>query len=84
MDALKIIAEEAVAKIQDVVGDANHRDAIFDAVEAAVIKGVLEGQNRAVDAAIQCPEADQDLAHKIAAEIRRKNDALIANLSSLR
>ncbi|MEK9723169.1 MAG: hypothetical protein VW405_06750 [Rhodospirillaceae bacterium] len=49
-----------------------------------MIKAVLEGQYRAVDAAIGCPEADQDLAHQIAAAIRRKNDALIANLSSLR
>ena len=84
MDALKIIAQEAVTKIQGMVGDTTHHDAIFDAVEAAVIKGMLEGQHRAVDAAIQCPEADEDLAHKIATEIRRKNDALIANLSSLR
>ena len=48
------------------------------------IRALLEGQHRAVDAALQFPEADQDLAHKIAAEIRRKNDLLIVNLTSLR
>ena len=53
-------------------------------VEKAVIRGLLEGQHRAVDAALHCPEADQDLAHKIAAAIRQKNDLLIVNLSSMR
>ena len=84
MDKLKLIAEDAVSKVSEIVGDDSKHDAIFSAVEEAVIKGMLEGQHRAVDAAIQCPEADQDIAHKIASEIRRKNDALIANLSSLR
>jgi hypothetical protein len=54
------------------------------AVEKAVIRGLLEGQHRAVDAALQYPEADQDLAHKIATAIRQKNDLLIVNLSSMR
>ena len=49
-----------------------------------MIRGLLEGQHRAVDAALQYPEADQDLAHKIASAIRKKNDLLIVNLSSMR
>ena len=49
-----------------------------------MIKALLEGQHRAVDAALQYPFADQDIAHKVAAAIREKNDALIANLSSMR
>lgn len=53
-------------------------------IEKAVIKGLLEGQHRAVDAAIHCPEAEQDIAHKVASAIRRKNDLLIANLASMR
>jgi len=86
MDKLKLIAEEAVTEINGIVGDAGagKHDELFQVIEAAVIKAVLEGQHRAVDACIQYPEADQDIAHKIASEIRRKNDALIANLSSLR
>ena len=84
MDKLKVIAEEAVTKINGVIGGTEKHDEIFAIVEEAVVKAVLEGQHRAVDAAILCPEADQDLAHKIASEIRRSNDALIANLSSLR
>jgi len=84
VDKLKEIAQEAVSKINHVIGGEEKHDEIFSIVEEAVIKAVLEGQHRAVDAAICCPEADQDLAHKIATEIRRKNDLLIANLSSLR
>ena len=53
-------------------------------IEEAVIKALLEGQHRAVDAAISCPNAEQDMAHKIATAIRRSNDVLLANLSSLR
>ncbi len=59
-------------------------DKVASIVEQAVIKAVLEGQHRAVDACLQCPEADQDTAHKVATAIRQKNDAMIANLSSLR
>ncbi|MDD9877756.1 MAG: hypothetical protein OXR84_09985 [Magnetovibrio sp.] len=86
MDKLREIAEEAVTRMNGVIGEAakGKHDEIFEVIEQAVIKGVLEGQHRAVDCCIQYPEADQDIAHKIAAEIRRKNDALIANLSSLR
>lgn len=87
MKSLRDIAEEATGGIDGVLGgslDKDQRHQIEDIVEKAVIKALLEGQHRAVDAALRCPDADQDLAHKIATEIRRKNDALIANLSSLR
>ena len=38
----------------------------------------------AVDAALKYPFADQDIAHKVAAAIREKNDVVIAYLSSMR
>ncbi|NNE24783.1 MAG: hypothetical protein HKN11_19465 [Rhizobiales bacterium] len=85
MKSLRAIAEQATGGIDKVLGgslDKDQRHQIEQIVEKAVIKGLLEGQHRAVDAALKCPEADQDMAHKIAAEIRRNNDALIANLSS--
>jgi len=65
------LTDEQVGKVENIV-------------ETAVIRAMLEGKHRAVDAALQCPEADQDVAHKIATAIREENDALIANLSSLR
>ena len=87
MKSLRTIAEEATGGIDAVLSESLNKDQkhqIENIVEKAVIKALLEGQHRAVDAALRCPDADQDLAHKIATEIRRKNDSLIANLSSLR
>ena len=86
-DRLRTISHEATRGINDLLGGqlTDDQSAKIDKiVEAAVIKGLLEGQHRAVDAALRCPEADQDMAHKIANEIRRQNDLLITNLTSLR
>ncbi len=86
-DRLRIIAQEATQGINELLGGQLQEDQsekIDKIIEDAVIKALLEGQHRAVDAALQFPEADQDMAHKIASEIRRKNDLLIVNLTSLR
>ena len=87
MDKIKSIAQDAAREIGGLVGTPltdEQAGKIEAAVEKAVIRGLLEGQHRAVDAALQYPEADQDLAHKIATAIRKKNDLLIVNLSSMR
>lgn len=87
MDTIKSIAQEAAREIGDLVGTSltgEQAEKVEAAVEKAVIRGLLEGQHRAVDAALQYPEADQDLAHKIATAIRKKNDLMIVNLSSMR
>jgi hypothetical protein len=87
MKTLHEISEEATSDITGVLGTTlsdEQREQIGVIIEKAVIKGMLEGQHRAVDAALQMPLADQDMAHQIATAIRKKNDALIANLSSLR
>ena len=87
MDNLKTIANEATQGIDEVLGGKLSSDEaakISKLIEDAVVKALLEGQHRAVDAALQCPEADQDIAHKIATAIRKKNDLLIVNLTSLR
>ena len=83
MEKLKAIIDEAMGKLEGTVsGDQTGK--LARVIEAAVIRGMLEGQHRAVDACRECGEAEQDLAHKIATAIRQKNDVLIANLSSLR
>ena len=83
MEKLKAIIDEAMGKLEGTVsGDQTGK--LAKVIEAAVIRGMLEGQHRAVDACRECGEAEQDLAHKIATAIRQKNDVLIANLSSLR
>ncbi len=63
---------------------AKQAEDIATIIEEAVIKALLEGQHRAVDACMEMPGPERDAAHKVAAAIRRKNDALIVNLSSLR
>lgn len=87
MNKLRAIAEDAASGINEILTTPLTEEQtrkVEKIIEDTVIKALLEGQHRAVDAAIKCPEADQDLAHKIATAIREKNDALIVNLSSLR
>ena len=82
MEKLKTIVEEALDELGDIVPD-DSRKQVTKVIEAAVIKGMLEAQHRAVDACHQVGGADRDMAHKIASEIRQKNDALIVNLSAM-
>jgi hypothetical protein len=87
MEKLQQIAEEATKEIDGLLKSKLTDDQwqrVEKIVEETVIKALLEGQHRAVDAALNHPDADQDLAHKIASAIRQKNDALIVNLSSMR
>jgi hypothetical protein len=83
MEKLKAIVVEAMRELEGTLS-ADQTDQVTKVIEAAVIRGVLEGQHRAVDACHECGEAEQDIAHKIATAIRQKNDTLIVNLSSLR
>jgi hypothetical protein len=83
MEKLKAIVDDAMGKLEGTVSP-EKTDEVATVIEAAVIRGMLEGQHRAVDACNECGEAEQDTAHKIATAIREKNDLLIVNLSSLR
>ncbi len=83
MEKLKAIIDDAMGKLQGTF-PADQTDTVARVVEAAIIRGMLEGQHRAVDACRECGAADRDTAQKIAAAIREKNDILIVNLSSLR
>jgi len=83
MEKLKAIVDEAMGKLTGAISD-DQMEKVAEVMEAAIIRGVLEGQHRAVDACNECGDAEQDIAHKVATAIRQKNDALIVNLSSLR
>ena len=83
METLKSIVDEAIAELDGVISD-EQSSQVTKVIESAVIRGLLEGQHRAVDVCKNVSEAEQDLAHKIATAIRKKNDAMIVNLSSLR
>ncbi len=83
MEKLKFIVNDAIGELGDTLSE-DQTEKVAKVIEAAVIRGLLEGQHRAVDTCNNYSEAEQDLAHKIATAIRLKNDALIVNLSSLR
>ncbi len=83
MEKLKSIVNDAIGELEGTLSS-DQIDKLAKVIEAAIIRGMLEGQHRAIDACNDCGEAEQDIAHKIATAIRQKNDALIVNLSSLR
>ena len=80
-------AETAVNEIAEAMGVTPSGDQAKDMnriVQQAIIDAVLEERSRCTKAVDTVCSADRDLAHKIADEIRRNEEALIANLSSLR
>ena len=83
MEKLKAIVDEAIGKLEGTLS-ADQTDKVAKVIEAAAIRGMLEGQHQAVDACHECGEADKGMAHRIATAIRQKNDLLIVNLSSMR
>lgn len=57
---------------------------VADIIERAVIDTAVEANQRCAQTAQTCCSADRDLAHKIAVEIKKNHQALIANLSAMR
>ena len=53
-------------------------------IERVVIDAMIEEGKRCASVARECGLADREVARKVAQEIRLSNEALIANLSSLR
>jgi len=83
MEKLKSIVDGAMDDLADTLSDEQTKK-VGDVIQAAVIRGLLEGQHRAVDACRNFSGAEQEVATEIATAIRQKNDVLITNLSSLR
>ena len=83
MEKLKTIINDAMGELEGTLSG-DQTDKVAKVIESAIIRAMLEGQHRAVDACNECGEAEQDIAHKIATAIREKNDVLIVNLTSLR
>ncbi len=77
-------AVEEIAKALDVQPSDAQAKSVDDIVQQAVINAVLEERSRCATVATNVCTAHQDLAHKILAEIRADEAALIANLSALR
>ncbi|MDH5411939.1 MAG: hypothetical protein OEZ03_03935 [Alphaproteobacteria bacterium] len=83
MERLKSIVDDAMGELEASL-PADQVGKVARVIEAAVIRGMLEGQHRAVDACREIGAEEQDIAHKVATAIREKNDVLIVNLTSLR
>ena len=80
-------AETAVRKIQETLSESLTDDQskkITKVIEKALIDSVLETCQSSSLAINHCCSADQDMAHKLNAEIERSKVALIANLTSFR
>ncbi|MCL5778718.1 hypothetical protein M1105_17215 [Limibaculum sp. FT325] len=87
MTKLRTFRDEAIELIEKSLGaklGPTQRDEIAAAVESAILKAASHTQESAVDAMLRYPLEDQDKAHKMADEVRRRTEALIANLSSQR
>ena len=83
MEKLKAIIDDAMGELESTLsGDQTEK--VAKVIEAAVIRGMLEGQHRAVDACNEIAGTEKGAAQKVATAIREKNDLLIVNLSSLR
>lgn len=77
------IAGEALAAL-DLSTDDPRAEAVVRIVEQAIIDVVLEERERCANVVLALGTADEDKAHKIADEIHRAENALVANLSALR
>lgn len=77
-------AAEAVLQTVGAKAGPEQAKAATDIIERAMIESYLDAAERCATVARRCCSEDRDMAHKIAEEIRRANQVLIANLSSLR
>ncbi len=75
---------QAIVDTLDAAPSAAQSKQIADLIERAIIASYQDAAGRCAKVARDFCSADKDLAYKVAAEIRRANIALIANLSSMR
>ncbi len=80
-------ADKTTSAVAEALGAAptpEQAKAVAELIERAIVDSYHDAASRYATVASNCCSEDQDLAHKVADEIRRANIALIANLSSLR
>jgi len=79
------LADDTAKEILTTLGsDTEKSGDVARIIEKALLGVLREARAGCVDVVQVCCSADRDLAHKIADELRQKELALIANLSSLR
>ena len=80
-------ADTATSAMADALGTTltpEQAKAAAEVIERAIIDSYRDAASHCAKVASECCAEDQDMASKVADEIRRANIALIANLSSLR
>ncbi len=80
-------AEDAAQRISEKLGlslSPEELTGMADTIEKAIVVNVLEARNRCAGVAMRRSATEHDLAHQISERIRRNNEVLVANLSSLR
>ncbi|MBO6520530.1 MAG: hypothetical protein JJ900_08710 [Rhodospirillales bacterium] len=83
--SLHELADDTARDVLEKLGHGTDQLAdVSQIIEAALEKSIRSTKEGCIDAVNICCSADQDLAHKIAEQLRLKERALIANLSSLR
>lgn len=76
-------AQAILGKLEVTPSEARTKE-VVSLIEQAMIDTLVEANQRSTEAARKCCSADLDMAHKIAAELERSHQALIANLSGMR
>ncbi len=85
--SFRVQADKTTAAVAEALGTTptpEQAKAVAEVIERAIIDSYQDAAGRCATVASECCSEDQDLANKVADEIRRANIALIANLSSLR
>lgn len=83
--SIRQLAENTSKEILDALGgDSARAEDVARIVEKALLDVMRDTRTECATVVHDCCSADQDLAHKISEEMRQKENALIANLSSLR
>lgn len=57
---------------------------VRELIEQALVNATLEAGEHATQAVVACCSPDLDLAHKMSEEIRRRQQVIVTNLSSMR
>lgn len=83
--SIQQLADDTTKEVlESLSGNTENSEGVSSIIQKALLKAIGDMRTGSVDAVNICCSADQDLAHKIADGIRKKEELLISNLMSLR
>jgi hypothetical protein len=77
-------AARAICAVLQIEPSDEQMRSVREIIDQAMVNVMREAGESATRAVMECCSADLDIAHKVAAEIKRRQGALVANLSSMR